>query len=166
MIFAREESRMRHSTLQLHVLLLAGLGLAPGMAHLLELPAKLSYSPELYAAVNSTLYGTFGTAGGVIQLGALLAATVLAVRSRGQRAFRLNLLGTLAMALSLLLWATIVAPVNMQWQRVIELQLEQLPDAFARLRNRWEAGHVLAFMAWLAGYVSLLTAALYRRDGE
>jgi hypothetical protein len=52
-------------------LVLAGLGLGPGLAHLLELSVKLTYPPELYAAVTSTLYGFFGSVGAVVQVGAV-----------------------------------------------------------------------------------------------
>ena len=119
------------------VLLLAALGLTPGAAHVLELPAKLAYSPELYAAVTSSLYGLFGTLGAVIQLGALLAAAALCYQSRQRTSFRLTLWGTLALGASLLLWAAIVAPVNAQWLQVIHSHSEPLPEAYARLRNRW-----------------------------
>jgi hypothetical protein len=37
-------------TLRLVALILAALGLAPGAAHVLELPVKMTYTPELYAA--------------------------------------------------------------------------------------------------------------------
>ena len=46
-------------------LILAALGLAPGAAHVLEMPVKMTYTPELYAAVTSTLYAWFGSVGAV-----------------------------------------------------------------------------------------------------
>ena len=49
--------------LQVIALTLAALGLAPGAAHLLELPVKLAYPPALYAQVTSTLYALFGPVG-------------------------------------------------------------------------------------------------------
>jgi hypothetical protein len=54
---------MRPSLLRFPMLVLVALGLAPGGAHVLELPVKMRYSPELYAAVTGTLYALFGSLG-------------------------------------------------------------------------------------------------------
>ena len=34
--------------------------------HVLEMPVKMTYTPELYAAVTSTLYAWFGSVGAVL----------------------------------------------------------------------------------------------------
>ena len=78
-------------TLRLVALILAALGLAPGAAHVLEMPVKMTYTPELYAAVTSTLYAWFGTVGAVLQVSALFSAVWLAIRSRGSASFGLSL---------------------------------------------------------------------------
>jgi hypothetical protein len=75
-------SIMRHRALGLFTLVLAALGLAPGAAHLMELPVKLNYTPQMYAAVTSTLYAVFGSAGAAIQVAALVSAIALAYVSR------------------------------------------------------------------------------------
>ncbi len=165
-------------TARLIALILAALGLAPGAAHVLEMPVKMSYTPELYAAVTSTLYAWFGTVGAAVQVTALLSAGWLAFRSRGSASFRSTLLGALALATSLVVWAATVAPVNAEWARVIEaisigrcqapsdtcsVGADALADAYARLRLRWEYGHVAAFAAWFAGYC-LLQRAVLRSD--
>ena len=49
---------------QFITLVLAALGLTMTSAHVLEMPQKLAYSPELYAAVNTTLYRYFAIVGG------------------------------------------------------------------------------------------------------
>jgi hypothetical protein len=59
----RSEIVMSHPTLRFFSLLLAAPGLAPGAAHLLEMPVKLGYTPERYFAVTSSLYAFFGSAG-------------------------------------------------------------------------------------------------------
>lgn len=61
-------------------LTLGALGLAPGAAHMMELPAKMAYPAELYAQVTSTLYLWFGIAGGSVQLAAALTVAALAIR--------------------------------------------------------------------------------------
>lgn len=151
---------MPRPTLPFCVLLFAALGLAPGAAHLMELPVKLSYPPELYAAVTSTLYRLYGILGGAAQLAALLSSALLAFRQRRRAGFRRHLAGSLALLASLLLWAALVAPVNAEWARVVESASEPLAPAYARLRERWEFGHLAAFIPWLAGYCLLLAATL------
>ena len=143
-------------------LLLAALGLVLGGAHVLELPPKMAYDAELYTRVTSTLYRLFGSIGAAIQVGALLSAAGLTFLVRGRPSFRPTLVGTLALLLSLVLWAALVAPVNAEWGRVLEQSPAAAPDAYLRLRSRWEYGHVAAFAAWLTGYVLLLRAALAR----
>jgi hypothetical protein len=141
-------------------ILLAALGLTMGAAHLLELPPKMQYDAEMYAAVTSTLYPYFGSVGAVIQIGAILAAIVLTFLVRGHPAFRLTLLGTLGLLLSLVLWAALVAPVNAGWLHVIQTAPESVPAAYLRLRPRWEYGHLAAFVAWLTGFSLLLASVL------
>ena len=151
---------MSFSIWRLLVLVLPALGLGPGAAHVLELPAKMAYSPVLYAAVTSSLYALFGTVGAAIQIGAVLAAGIFAWRTRHRPEFRLALFGALALAISLVIWGAIVAPVNSEWSRVIQDASEPVADAYARLRQRWEYGHVAAFAAWLVGYCLLVFSVL------
>ncbi|MBW7924112.1 MAG: hypothetical protein H3C59_05140 [Burkholderiaceae bacterium] len=69
------------------------------------------------------------------------------------------------MLASLLLWALVVAPVNSAWAGSAGSGPEEFAAAYARLRLRWEYGHVAAFIAWLTGWFGLV-AALTRRDVE
>lgn len=154
-----------HRSIRFLTLLLAGLGLTLGGAHVLELGPKMRYDPELYAAVTSTLYRSFGTIGAVVQIAAVVAALALAVVSRRLRSFRLMALGAGALVLSLLLWGALVAPVNAEWVQVAEQAPASVAAAYARLRPRWEYGHAAAFAAWLAGF-ALLLGALVRDSAE
>lgn len=141
-------------------LLLSALGLTLGAAHALELPPKMGYDAQLYAAVTSSLYQLFGSVGAVVQVGSVLAAAILTILVRRRPAFRLTLLGTLCLALSLVLWAILVAPVNAEWLQVMQTAPHAVPEAYVRLRPRWEYGHLAAFVAWLAGYTLLLLSVL------
>lgn len=67
-------------------LLLAALALTMTSAHVLEMPQKMQYGAELYAAVNTTLYRYFAEVGGVYTVGAILSAGVLAFLVRRNRA--------------------------------------------------------------------------------
>jgi hypothetical protein len=144
--------------LQIVALTLTALGLAPGAAHLLELPVKLAYPPALYAQVTSTLYALFGPVGGAVQMAALVAAAVLAFRSRRLPQGRLLAASAAALLASLLLWAFLVGAVNAEWGSSADVNQAEFVAAYARLRDRWEYGHVAAFIAWLAGWLGMAAA--------
>lgn len=151
----------RPMNLRLHLALalsLTALGLAPGVAHVLELPVKLTYAPALYTAVTSTLYVWFGILGGAVQVAAALAVAALAVRTHAQPAGRMLAASAGALVASLLLWGLVVAPVNEAWAEVAGTPAAV--DAYARLRLRWEYGHVAAVIAWAAGWIGLVIAVV------
>lgn len=139
---------------------LAGLGLTMGAAHALEMPQKLAYSPELYTAVNSTLYRYFAVVGGFVMVAGILAAAVLAYRVRGEASFGWTLAGAVCLAVSFGLWLALVAPVNGAVAEVTRAAPEAVPALWFRLRGRWEYGHLASFVAWLAGFKLLLWATV------
>jgi hypothetical protein len=139
-------------------LLLAALGLTMGAAHLLELPARMQYDPQLYMRVTSTSYLYFGLVGGSVQVLALLCSIVLAWLVRGRAGFPWALAGAVCLALSILLWFLRVQPVNAAWSAALLAGPADAVQAYARLRSRWEYGHVVAFAAWLLGFVLLLVS--------
>jgi hypothetical protein len=143
-------------------LMLAALGLAPGAAHVLELPVKMTYTPEFYAQVTSSLYALFGSVASVVQLGAFVSAAALAYTSRRSPEFMRVLLGAICLAVSLLLWTATVAPVNARWAHALQSAPDTASAVYATLRNRWEYGHVSAFIAWLVGYGALQWSACSR----
>ena len=99
-------------------------------AHVLELPQKMQYGPELYTAVNSTLYRYFAIVGGVYQIGSIIAAGALTFLVRRQRRImRRTRAGAVLLLLSFVVWCGVVAPVNSE---VAETTLTN-PEAVARL---------------------------------
>lgn len=149
---------MPSRALQIIALTLTALGLAPGAAHVLELPVKLTYSPALYAEVTSTLYAWFGAVGGSVQVLALVAVATLAFGARQGRSGGLLAASAGALAASLLLWGFVVAPVNSTWSDSAGAGPADFVAAYERLRERWEYGHVAAFVAWLTGWFGLVAA--------
>lgn len=143
-------------------LVLAMLGLIMGGAHVLELAPKLGYSTEMYQEVTSTLYAQYGVVGGPIQVLAIITAACLSWRLRRSAGRRLILAGTSCLVLSIVLWAALVQPVNLAWGRLLK---ESAPEAvlrsYASLRNRWEWGHVAAFIPWLIGAGLLIFAVVF-----
>lgn len=151
--------------LRLHIavaLTLAALGLAPGAAHLMELPVKLRYSAEFYAEVTSTLYAWFGIAGGIVQVAAMLTVAALALRFRHSPAAGLCAATAAALFISLLLWGFVVAPVNSAWAELSASNASAIAAAYEQLRPRWEFGHLAAFIAWLTGWFGLVAVATHR----
>jgi hypothetical protein len=58
------------------------------------------------------------------------------------------------------IWGVTVAPVNAEWKEATQSASQSLPGLYAKLRLRWELGHVAAFVAWFAGYGVLQWFAL------
>jgi hypothetical protein len=141
-------------------LLLASLGLVMGGAHVLELPARMKYDDDMYQAVTTSLYAWFGVVGGALQVSALIAAIWLAVLVRRRSSFLLTLSGVLCLAVSLGLWAALVQPVNVEWSLIPANNPSQALEAYRQCRDRWEYGHVAAFVTWLAGLISLQMSIL------
>ena len=56
----------------------------------------------------------------------------------------------------------IVAPVNATWADARHASPEDLVASYAALRNRWEFGHLAAFIAWCTGWVGLVSATVDR----
>ncbi|WP_019142751.1 hypothetical protein [Noviherbaspirillum massiliense] len=149
---------MPSRALQIIALTLTALGLAPGAAHLMEMPVKLAYPPAMYASVTSTLYAWFGLVGGPVQVAAALSVAVLALQARRLSASRLATASAAALLASLLLWGLIVAPVNAAWANAAGSDPAEFAAAYEQLRLRWEYGHAAAFIAWLAGWFALVAA--------
>jgi len=63
-------------------IVLAALALTMESAHVLELPQKMQYDAQMYAAVNTTLYRYFAIVGGVYQVGSIVMAAVLTLLVR------------------------------------------------------------------------------------
>jgi hypothetical protein len=142
-------------------LLLAALALTMESAHVLELPQKMQYDAQLYAAVNTTLYRYFAMVGGVYQIGSIVAAAGLVFLVRTQRpAFRWTLAGALCLLLAFGLWLAVVAPVNSKVAEALRSAPESVPTVWMRLRTRWEYGHAAGFVMQLVGFCALLLSVL------
>ena len=143
------------------VLVLAALALTMESAHVLELPQKMQYDAEMYAAVNTTLYRYFALVGGVYQVGSIIAAAIRAflARKRG-RSFWWTLIGALSLLLAFGLWLAIVAPVNAEVAEALRSSPPSVPAVWLELRQRWEYGHVAGFVVQLVGLMALLLSIL------
>ena len=142
-------------------LLLAALALTMESAHVLELPQKMQYDPQMYSAVNTTLYRYFAIIGGVYQVGSIVAAAVLVFLVRQRRvSFGWTLAGALCLLLAFGIWLTVVAPVNSVVSEALQAAPASVPAVWMRLRTRWEYGHVAGFIVQCVGLCALILSVL------
>jgi hypothetical protein len=145
-------------------LVLAALSLGPSFAHALEaLPRLKAWPPELWidATVRHGQFKVFGILGGPIDLAAIASAAVLAVRLRGEAGVHAAVAAAVLLALALAAWLTIVAPAN---SVLAHWGAGPPPPDFARVRNRWESGHLIVAGLKAAGFVALACAVAMRRS--
>lgn len=132
-------------------LVTTALSLTMTAAHVLEMPRKLSYSIELYSAVNSTMYLYFAIFGAIFEVGAIVAVGTLAWRARHQPSAYWTLAAAIAVTLALVSWLILVLPVNSAVAQ---------GASWSDLRLRWEIGHLVGFVFSLAGFVALAIATV------
>ena len=141
-------------------IVLSALALTMTSAHVLELPQKMTYTAEMYAAVNTTLYRYFAIVGGPYQIGSIVSAIVLTVLLRRSVTFRWTLAGTLLLIAAFVSWLVLVLPVNREVAAALDVSPETVPSLWLRLRDRWEYGHATGFVLHLAGFCALVMSVV------
>ena len=150
---------------QFITLVLAALALTMTSAHVLEMPQKMAYSAELYAAVNTTLYRYFAVVGGVYQVGGIVSAWILTAQLRRHRSScKWAVAGAALLLLSFISWIVLVEPVNRQIAAALANAPESVPLLWQALRNRWEYGHATGFVLHLLGFCALVLSVM--REGD
>jgi hypothetical protein len=120
-------------------LMFVALSLAPALAHLLEMPAKMRYEGPLWLTISQTLYGAFGTVGGAFEAAAVFTTVVLVLLVRRRHpSFGWTLLAALCMLLAHAAFWIWLAPVN---ATVAASTLATLPENWTALRSQWEYTH-------------------------
>lgn len=145
-------------TLRFVTVLLAALAMAMKLTHAFELLPKLRWSPDLYLAVQTSLYRVFARVGPFLEVGALLAVGTLAVRLRAEPAFRLTLIALLAIFASLNVWLIVVLPASSQIGDWAATGL--LPADWTYWRNRWQFGQAATFVLHLCAFSALIASIL------
>jgi len=134
--------------------------LAP-MAHVLELPNKLSLDASLWLAVQQNLYRGWGPLlGAPAEIGALATCLVLAyVRRRHGAVMWPTLISSIGYAGMIAAFIVLNLPVN---AAVASWTATTLPSDWAAYRLRWEAGHAIALLLSLISLTALIWA--YARE--
>lgn len=120
-------------------------------AHVLEWPVKQGYSGELWVRLQESLYSWFGTVGAVLYVLAVVAGVVLAVRLKRRAIWWAAGLQVAALASFL----AVIYPVNRRLPLGSGDRVTVPPD-WTSLRVRWELGHTIGFVLFLAAFVLLL----------
>lgn len=144
---------------RLAAILFTALSLAPALAHLLEMPAKLGYDGPLWLTLQQSLYGPgFGTVGAFCEVGAVVTTVLLAilVRNRGP-AFGWTVLGALCVVAAHASFWIWIAPVNAV---ITSLSPEALPANWTELRSQWEYTHAVRAILQIAALAALLFSVL------
>jgi hypothetical protein len=139
-------------------LLTTALVMGMSFAHTLEAPAKLKIEGPFWVGIQHTLYRTFASIGGAVELGAIVLTIALAVSLRREPPFALVTVAVGCLVIAFFpLWVVVVNGVN---RETATWTPEALPPDWRRWRHRWEMGHVFRFVLHLIGFAFLLAAAL------
>ncbi len=141
-------------------LLFTALSLAPGMAHLLELPTKIHLPAREYLTVQQ-IYRGWALLGIVLFLASAsnLALTIMTRHVR--TVFMLNLATAVCMLASLVIFFLFTFPANRQtfnWTR--------LPGNWEQLRIQWEYSHAVNAGLFFTAFVLLLISVLKTVNGK
>jgi hypothetical protein len=140
-------------------IILTALALAPGAAHVLELPNKLGMSGEEYLVVQSVYRGWWSL--GLLLIAALAANATLATTVRARvTPFMLALGATFFIVAALAIFFVWTYPVNQVTENWTRLTFD-----WRDLRSQWEFSHAAgASVMLLALCCSTLAVVMSRRS--
>ena len=137
-------------------LTLTAVVMAAAVAHLLELPAKMTLSGSEYLTVQQIYRGWALL--GIVIYAALAATLVLAIMVRTQRrVLRLVVAAILCMVAAQIVFWAYTYPVN---QETSNWRL--LPEHWQQLRMRWEFSHAVGAVLQFSALTVLVASLLVR----
>jgi hypothetical protein len=150
---------MRTGTQRAGIVAVVAAALTMGLtfAHTLELPQKLGYDAATWTHIQQSLYLYFGVVGGAVEVAAVIAAVVFAVRARGRPGGRLAAVGAACFVTALAWWFVVVNTANAE---IGGWAVDAPPSDWERWRAQWEFGHAAHFALTLAGFLTLLLATV------
>ncbi|HEY7640582.1 MAG TPA: hypothetical protein VH814_12735 [Steroidobacteraceae bacterium] len=153
---------MAAQVVRFFTLMFVGIALAPGLAHVLQLPHKMDLSGNDYLRVQQ-LYAGWAWLGLVV-LGALISTFALTILVRTRlRQFALSCIAFGSVLVTQVIFWIFTFPVNQQTHN-----WTLLPVNWMSLRERWEYSHATAavfdLIAFLAVVLAVLAAVGHRED--
>jgi hypothetical protein len=145
-------------------IMLAAVALSAALAHLMELPGKMTYDAPLYVLLHRTLYPTFGQTAGWAEALALLAVVglTLRVRKRGA-AFPLTATAATCQAAAMAVFLALVHPANLT---MAGWPLDGIPPDWTRWRDQWEYGHAVRAILETVALAALVLSVLRETPSE
>ena len=164
-------------TVEIVSILLVALAMAPALAHLLEFPGKSRLTKDAYLTVQPIYYPGFTVAGGVGEVGGLIAVlAVLLLTPQGTPAFWLRLVALAALLGMQVVFWLFTQPVNKFWLQSTTLGgfgeaffnvgsgthrvRPDDPDGWKRMRDRWEYSHIVRAALATLSFLLLVVAAV------
>jgi hypothetical protein len=146
-------------------IILTALLMGTAFCHVLEMPAKMKIDGPLWMTLQQTLYQAFATVGGPIEIGAIIAATVLAFLVRGKRqAFYLTLVAAISLAAAFFVVGLMIT--NAVNGEVAKWTAESIPSNWMQQRAQWEYSHATRFFLQFIGFSALLLSILLETRNE
>ncbi|MGO4379255.1 hypothetical protein [Pseudoduganella sp. RAF53_2] len=145
--------------LQFIAVLMAALLMGTSFCHVLEMPAKMKVEGLRWMTFQHTLYASFATVGGFIEIVAIITSGVLAFFMRDAGAtFWLTLIAAVSQAMAFFgIWLPITNAVNRQTAKWTE---QSLPHDWMRWRRKWEYSHAARFALQFSALCALLASLL------
>lgn len=135
-------------------LVFVGIALAPGLAHVLQLPHKMGLSGDDYLRVQQ-LYAGWAWLG-VVAIGALVSTFLLTILVRTRlRQFGLACVAFGSVLVTQVIFWMFTFPVNQETQN-----WTMLPVNWMALRDRWEYSHATAAVFDLIAFIAVVSAVL------
>src|SRR5437868_5949913 len=164
-------------TVEIVSILLVALAMAPALAHLLEFAGKSRLTKDAYLTVQPIYYPGFTIAGGIGEVGGLIAVlAVLLLTPESTPAFWLRLMALAAiLGMQAVFWL-FTQPVNKFWLQSTTLGgfgeaffnagsgthrvRSDDPDGWKRMRDRWEHSHIVRAALAALSFLLLVVAAV------
>jgi hypothetical protein len=125
-----------------------------------ELPQKMGYDAVMWTSVMHGLYLYFAIIGGPVEVAAVIAALVLAVRYRGRPGGRLAAVGAACFVIAMAWWFAVINTAN---SVIGKWALSAVPADWERWRMQWEFGHAAHFVLAFAGLLDTAAGNRQRR---
>lgn len=150
---------MNTKLLRTLAIVFAALAMGMHLAHALELFPKLHWPPDLYIAVQSSLYTVFGAIGPVLEIGALIFVSLLVRRFWSKPSMRTPpLISATSIVLTLLVWVFVVLPANIHLSSWALSHVT--PSDWERWRDQWQFGQTFIFVLHVVGFASLTVGSV------
>jgi hypothetical protein len=134
-------------------LILAFIATTAPLAHVLELPSKLTLDGPLWLAVQQHLYRGWGAIFGPVEIAALALTGVLLAVTWPTGARRISFLAFACYAAMIAVFFLFNAPVN---EALNGWTAATLPTNWSTYRLRWEIGHAFAAALAVIAFVALM----------